>query len=85
MRETILLQGPPGSAGPPGPGTPIMPSPQGKLFQHTYAYTLTSIPLSRSSCHFFFRCRQKVEGLAPKTDQRMTWLLVSELLSSFAV
>ena len=24
-------QGPPGSAGPPGPGTPIMPSPQGEL------------------------------------------------------
>lgn len=25
-----VFQGPPGSTGPPGPGTPIMPSPQGE-------------------------------------------------------
>lgn len=27
----FLIQGPPGG-GPPGPGTPIMPSPQGEFF-----------------------------------------------------
>jgi len=27
---SFIFQGPPGSTGPPGPGTPIMPSPQGE-------------------------------------------------------
>lgn len=29
--SAMFAQGPPGSAGPPGPGTPIMPSPQGEF------------------------------------------------------